>query len=87
MFGGFHDGMGAGGWVLMSLFWIVLVAVTVWAIARIIPARGEQPREPMRSSDEPLAILDRRLARGEIDGEAYEQLREKLTTRPAAGTG
>ncbi len=26
MFGGF--GMGAGGWVLMTLFWIVLLAVS-----------------------------------------------------------
>lgn len=87
MFGGFHEGMGAGGWVLMSLFWIALLAVVVWAIARVVPARGEHPRETPRASEEPLAILDRRLARGEIDGETYEQLHEKLTSRPAAGTG
>ena len=39
MFGGF--GMGAGGWVLMTVFWIVLVAVIVWAI---VEARSQPHR-------------------------------------------
>ena len=37
--------------------------------------------------EEPLEILDRRLASGEIDVETYEQLRSKLSSRPAAGMG
>ena len=44
--------------------------------------------EPRRSStDEPLEILDRRLAGGEIDVETYEQLRSKLSSRLAGGNG
>ena len=44
MFGGY--GMGAGGWVLMMVFWIVLVAVVVWAIVRLVPSRTDDVREP-----------------------------------------
>ena len=90
MFDGFHAGMGAGGWILMSLFWIVLLAVIVWAVARIAPSRsGHGGSEPRSSSDqeEPLEILDRRLARGEIDAKAYDELRSKLSSHPAAGMG
>ena len=89
MFGGF--GMGAGGWVLMTLFWIVLVAVIVWALVRLVPSRTDDVREPRRaaaeSPDAPLEILDRRLASGEIDVETYEELRSKLSSPPAVKVG
>jgi putative membrane protein len=87
MFDGFHSGMGAGGWVLMSLFWTALLAMLVWAITRTLPGRGNQARESPPSPDGPLEILDRRLASGEIDVQTYEQLRSTLSSRPAAGTG
>ena len=87
MFGGFGYGMGAGGWILMSLFWVTLLAVGVWAIGRIIPSRSGHPPEPRPSPEEPLEILDRRLASGEIDIKTYDQLRSKLTSNPAAGMG
>ena len=89
MFGGF--GMGAGGWVLMSVFWIVLVAVIVWAIVRLVPSRSDNVREPRRSAAEPpekpREILDRRLASGEIDVETYEELCSKLSSPPAVKVG
>ena len=92
MFGGF--GMGAGGWVLMTVFWIVLVAVIVWAIARLVPSRTDDVPEPQRCADEsrppaeaPQEILDRRLASGEIDVETYEELRSKLSSPPAVKVG
>ncbi len=89
MFDGF--GMGAGGWVLMMFFWIVLVAAIVWAIARIVPRGPEDVREPRPSApeprEEPLEILDRRLASGEIDVETYQELRSNLSTPPAVKAG
>jgi putative membrane protein len=89
MFGGF--GMGAGGWVLMTLFWIVLVAAIVWAIVRFASSRGEDVREPRRAaaepSEKPREILDRRLASGQIDVETYEKLRSKLSSAPAVKVG
>ena len=89
MFGGF--GMGAGGWVLMMVFWIVVVAVIVWAIVRLVPSRTDDVWEPRRSAAEPpekpREILDRRLASGEIDVETYEELRSKLSSPPAVKVG
>jgi putative membrane protein len=87
MFRGIHEGMGAGGWVLMIVFGTALLAMIAWAIARIAPSRSDDVREPRSSADEPVEILDRRLARGEIDVETYEQLRSKLSSRTAAGMG
>ena len=87
MFGGMHEGLGAGGWVLMIVFGTALLALIAWAIARIAPSRNDDVREPRRLADEPVEILDRRLARGEIDVETYEQLRSKLSSRPVAGMG
>jgi putative membrane protein len=73
-------GMGAGGWVLMTLFWVVLIAVIVWAVARIFPAR----RDGVEAAPErPEEILDRRLASGEIDAAEYDDLRAKLRSARA----
>lgn len=92
MFGGF--GMGAGGWVLMMVFWVVLVAVIVWAIVRLVPSRTDDVPDPQRWADEsrpsaeaPQEILDRRLACGEIDVETYEELRSKLSSPLAVKVG
>jgi putative membrane protein len=87
MFRGFHEGMGSGGWVLMALFWVALLAVVVWVVARVVPSRKTEDREPQASAEEPVAILDRRLAHGEIDVETYDQLHSKLGHRPLAGKG
>jgi putative membrane protein len=76
MDGWWWDGhMGAGGWLLMTLFWVALLAVIVWAVTRIFPARGGGESGPVERPEE---ILDRRLARGEIDPQTYEELRAKL---------
>jgi putative membrane protein len=89
MFGGF--GMGAGGWVLMMVFWVVLAVVIVWAIVRIVSSRTDDVRGPRGSTEapleQPLEILDRRLASGEIDVETYEELRSKLSSPPAVKAG
>lgn len=70
------DGMGTGGWILMTFFWVLLLAVIVWAVAQLFPARTG--RESEAPEERPEEILDRRLARGEIDAETYDTLREKL---------
>ena len=87
MFRGMQDGMGAGGWVLMIVFGTALLALIAWAIARLAPSRNDEVREPRRAADEPGEILDRRLARGEIDVETYEELRSKLSSPPAVKVG
>jgi putative membrane protein len=84
MFNGFHS-MGAGGWVLMAFFWIAVVALIVWLIARLTTAGAPGPDSGRERPETPREILDRRLASGEVDPETYEQLREQLDPRPLAG--
>jgi putative membrane protein len=74
------------GWIwmmLMSIFWIVLIGVIVWAAVRLAQRPGGVERGP-RSRETPQEILDRRFASGEIDAEAYTQARDRLAGR---GTG
>jgi putative membrane protein len=70
-------GMGLGGWVLMVAFWTAFIALSVWAITRIFPARPSTgafgPDGPA-----PFELLDQRLAAGEIDVETYQRLRREL---------
>ena len=88
MFNGFHDGMGVGGWVLMAVRWVMVLALIAWVVARLWPARsGTEKDAGEASADGPRGILDRRLARGEIDAETYEELREKLGSGSPARTG
>jgi putative membrane protein len=70
-----YDSMGAGGWLLMSVLWVALVALIVWAITSLFPRAG---RNAADLAERPEEILDRRLAAGEIDAGAYDTLRNKL---------
>ena len=61
--------MGVGGWAGTAAVWLAVVALAVWALTRLFPAR---PPGGAR------AILDARLARGEIDAETYRLIREEF---------
>jgi putative membrane protein len=74
-FGGM--GWGAGtllGPIFMILFWVVLVAGTVWLVLAISGQRAQ--RETPSSSA--LAILEERLAHGEIDVDEYTARRAAI---------
>ena len=77
MMDGWDSGMGAGGWVFMILAWVALIGLVVWAVSRLFPARsaGDSPEQ---ATETPEEILDRRLARGEIDTDEYARLRDAL---------
>ena len=75
MMGDWDGGMGAAGWLLMSVFWVVLLGAVVWAVASLFPARRDGSGAV---SERPEEVLDRRLARGEIDPATYDELRGKL---------
>ncbi len=70
-------GMGAGGWVFMSVLWVVLIAVIVWAMAALF-GRNDRSTSGTTIADRPEEILDRRFAGGEIDADTYDALRAKL---------
>jgi putative membrane protein len=75
MMGGYGSGMGAGGWVLMGLFWILLLALIFWAVVRLLP-RSDRADRPAEGT--PEEILDRRFASGELDVETYQVQRNAL---------
>jgi hypothetical protein len=60
---------GAGGWIAMVALWILVVGLVVWGVARLFPARPD---------DDPLTVLDARLAAGAIDLQTYERIRSEL---------
>jgi putative membrane protein len=82
-------GMTTGGWVLMTLFWLALLAVIVFAVVQLLPSRREADKATHTADDEdnPETILARRLARGEIDDATYDRLRDKIARPPATTTG
>ena len=77
--GGWHDGMGAGDWIVVSvmmlLFWAVVVGGIVWLV------RGGRAGHPRVSGDRARQILDERFARGEMTEEEYRQRRDLLNAR------
>ena len=82
MYGAWDGAMGAWGWIgiaFMALFWIGVFGLAIWGILSI--SRGTRRRE----SASPGAILDWRLARGEIDESEYERL--DATLRAPVSTG
>lgn len=83
MMGWYGGGMGWGGWLVMSLVWLVLLGVILYLVVRLLPggSGGGSSREGQESPEE---ILDRRFARGEIESETYQAQRAAL--RQARGT-
>jgi putative membrane protein len=78
---GYGWGMGPAGWIFMSLFWIALIGLVVWAAVELLPgtraARGHDRPEG------PEEILDRRFALGELDAEQYRRARQELSAARA----
>ena len=74
---GFHDGMGwwfVFGGVWMVAFWAIIIGVIVWGVSKVVggsPGRNQ-------SEDTPLEIARKRLARGEITREQFDELTEVL---------
>jgi putative membrane protein len=74
-----HAMMAGGGWlwmVLVGLFWLALVALSIWGLSRLFPLR----RSESSSEKAPSAIelLKQRYARGEINRTEYEEARSVL---------
>lgn len=71
-------GMG-GGMIAMTVFWVGLVALVIWAVFRASTGSGDGRDEKPRQ-ETPEEILDRRYVAGELDDDEYRSKRETLTS-------
>lgn len=82
-------GMSALWLLASSIFWIGVIALVIWAITRLFPAHAQHAQHAQRAHwapyssydadmDDPLDIVERRFARGEISREEFEQAKQAL---------
>jgi len=68
-------GYGFGfGWIFMLLFWVFVIAGTVWLVLTLTRSQSRPPSE----GDAAFRILQERLARGDIDIEEFKARRAAL---------
>jgi putative membrane protein len=77
-----HDGMGWGGWLVMTLVLILLITLVVLAFLALFRGTGTSGARPEQHRGRSPAdqLLDERFARGEIDEDEYRRRREALRT-------
>jgi putative membrane protein len=77
MMGWYGDGVGWGGWIVMSLSMVAFWALVVFAGVALFRSTGSTGPDD-RGARDAMAILDERLARGEIDSQEYQARKEAL---------
>jgi putative membrane protein len=84
-----HMGDGWGWWMAMGWLWMVVFwGLIIWGIYALVNRdRGAQDAGTARPDtvEDPLRILERRYARGEIDHEQFEAMRARLTRQAGVG--
>lgn len=75
-----NDGMGWGGWVVMTLTMLAFWSLVVFGVVAIFRGDREDRTTQVPSERDPLQILDERFARGDIEGEEYRARRDELRT-------
>ena len=82
MMGWYHDGVGWGGWLLMTLMMLAFWALVIFAVVAIFRGIGtsSDPETPPSRHDA-MDILQERFARGEIDAEEYDARAQVLRSQ------
>lgn len=82
---GWHDAYGYGGSsigmvLVMLLFWLPLIGLGVWLVARVTRSHPHTPAPsaPHHAADSARGILDRRFVSSELSAEEYAQMRRVL---------
>lgn len=68
--------MGSWGWLMMllaALFWLLIIGGIVWLVVWLV-GRARMPQQV----ETPLDVLKKRYARGEINKEEYERMKQDL---------
>lgn len=77
MMGGGMGMMGSGfGWMmLMPILWFTALAILIGAAVRWLSRQG---RATSSQKDSPIAVLEKRYARGDLSEEEFRHRREQL---------
>ena len=90
MMGWQGGGMTMFAWMGMGLFWLAVLGLVVWLVVRLLPGKSQgaqlatggamlpSPTNGASAVSPALAILDDRLARGEVDVDTYRTIRATL---------
>lgn len=93
MMGWYGGSMNGLAWMGMGLFWLVLLGLIVWLAIRLLPGKSHEAKPATTSPLPPtaapgasaatpaLAILEERLANGEVDLKTYRTIRATLLER------
>jgi putative membrane protein len=82
MMGWYHDGVGWGGWLLMTLMMLAFWALVIFAVVAIFRGIGtSSDAETPPSRQDAMDILQERFARGEIDAEEYDARAQVLRSQ------
>jgi len=76
MMGSYGNAMGSLGWLGIGVFWLLLLALIVWLVMRLLPGSSDRALRP--TGDSAAEILDRRMAKGEIDVSEWQTQRAAL---------
>ena len=71
MDGWYHDGVGWGGWIAMTLAMLAFWGLVVFVVVALFRSSNSTASPERRESRDPREILDERFARGEIDEDEY----------------
>ncbi|HIE25117.1 MAG TPA: SHOCT domain-containing protein [Anaerolineales bacterium] len=77
MMTGFGMGFGGIGAIGMILFWVAVIAGIVWLVRTMGGSNTQFPPQ-MQSETNARNILDQRYARGEINRDEYEAMKQDL---------
>ena len=76
MMGWYGNGMSWPQTLAMGVSWLILIGLIVWLVVRLLPSSGDGSTR--NTGESALEILDRRLALGEIDLDAWQAQRSAL---------
>ena len=71
MGGWYHDGVGWGGWIMMTLAMVAFWGLVVFVVIALFRNSNNVESPDRRGPRDPKEILDERFARGEIDEDEY----------------
>lgn len=74
------------GALFMGVGVVAFWGLIIWAVWALFSSLSRRPDGSHRPPDA-MAILDERLARGEIDAEEYRSRRDLIANRTSAGNG